>query len=119
VNRKPLRFAALLFVPLAGIAAAGARRDAPATQPSPAPVTITIDNFNFSPKSVTIAPGTTVSWVNRDDVPHTATGKGAQPAFDSKMLDTDQKFSFTFTTPGTYDYYCKVHPQMTGRIVVK
>jgi plastocyanin len=85
----------------------------------PAPVTVAIDNFNFTPKEVTVTTGTSVTWVNHDDVPHTATAKGDSPLFDSKALDTDDKFSFTFTTPGVYHYYCKVHPHMTGTITVK
>ena len=87
-----------------------------------APTTATavgINNFNFEPKELTVTVGTTVTWTNHDDVPHTATGEGDAPAFDSKALDTDEKFSFTFKTPGSYPYYCKVHPHMTGLIIVK
>lgn len=80
---------------------------------------VAIENFSFQPSRLTIAPGTTVTWINRDDVPHTATAQGDSPLFDSKALDTDDKFSFTFNTPGTYPYYCKVHPHMTGVITVK
>jgi plastocyanin len=90
---------------------------APATQA--ASPTVAIDNFRFNPSTLTINRGSTVTWVNRDDVPHTATGKGASPAFDSNPLDTDEKFSFTFTNPGTYEYYCKVHPHMVGVVIVK
>jgi plastocyanin len=60
-----------------------------------------------------------VTWVNHDDVPHTATATGDSPAFDSGALDTDEKFSFTFKAPGTYPYACKVHPHMTGTVIVK
>ena len=87
--------------------------------PHPADVTVRIDNFTFSPAKLTIAAGTKVTWINHDDVPHTATAKGKSHAFDSNPLDTDEKFTFTFTTAGTYDYYCKVHPHMTGTIIVK
>jgi plastocyanin len=86
---------------------------------APATVSVAINDFNFQPKEVTVAVGETVTWVNHDDVPHTATAKGDSPAFDSKALDTDEKFSFTFKTPGSYPYYCKVHPHMTGLIIVK
>lgn len=89
---------------------------APATAASPR---VTIDNFAFEPKELTVAPGTTVTWVNHDDVPHTATSRNDPPAFDSKTLDTDQTYSFTFTRPGTYTYYCKVHNHMTGTVIVK
>jgi plastocyanin len=78
---------------------------------------VKIDNFTFGPQSVTIKAGTTVTWTNEDDIPHTvvATAK----AFKSKVLDTDDKFSFTFTTAGSYEYFCSLHPHMTGTIVVE
>jgi plastocyanin len=80
---------------------------------------VEIDNFSFTPNELTISVGTTVTWTNHDDVPHTATAKGKPSAFDSKALDTDGKFSFTFNQPGTYTYYCRLHPHMTGKIIVK
>jgi plastocyanin len=80
---------------------------------------ITIDNFTYSPSKLTVAAGATVTWVNRDDVPHTATSSKKPRAFDSGTLDTDQKFSHVFSQPGTYDYFCAVHPHMTGQIIVK
>jgi plastocyanin len=80
---------------------------------------IAIDNFTFDPPKLTISAGTKVTWINHDDVPHTATSTVKPRAFDSGTLDTDQKFSFVFTTPGTYDYFCAVHPKMTGQIIVK
>jgi plastocyanin len=88
------------------------------TVPTQAPK-VSIDNFKFSPAELTVPVGTTVTWVNHDDVPHTATSRNDPPAFDSKALDTDESFSFTFTKPGTYGYYCKVHTHMTARIIVK
>ena len=78
---------------------------------------VKIDNFSFSPSELTVAAGTTVTWTNQDDVPHTVVGTGG--AFKSKALDTDDKFSFTFDKAGTYAYFCGVHPMMTGKIVVK
>jgi plastocyanin len=83
------------------------------------PNQITIDNFRFSPREMTVTAGTKVTWVNNDDVPHTATSTAKPKSFDSRTLDTDGKFSHVFTTPGTYDYFCAVHPHMTGRIIVK
>jgi plastocyanin len=80
---------------------------------------IKIDNFTFDPPTLTIAAGTKVTWVNRDDVPHTATSTTRPKGFDSGTLDTDQQFFHVFTKPGTYDYFCAVHPKMTGRIIVK
>ncbi len=76
-----------------------------------------IDNFNFAPKSLSIAVGTTVTWTNRDDVPHTVTSR--EKKFGSQALDTDEHFTFTFTEPGTYAYFCAIHPIMTAEIVVK
>jgi plastocyanin len=80
---------------------------------------VTIDNFSFSPAELTVAVGTRVTWVNHDDVPHTATHSTKPRAFESGTLDTDQKYSFVFTKAGVYDYFCAVHPKMTGRITVK
>lgn len=80
-------------------------------------VTVEIANFTFSPKVVTVTPGTTVTWVNHDDVPHTATA--TKKAFHSKPLDTDDSYTFTFTTPGDYAYFCLLHPHMTGKVIVK
>jgi plastocyanin len=92
----------------------------PATQPTTlAAVTVKIENFAFTPKELDVAVGTTVTWQNADDVPHTATSKDDPQVFDSGPLDTDDKFSFTFSKPGKYAYYCKVHPHMTGVVVVK
>jgi plastocyanin len=93
---------------------------APATQPTTqAAVTVKIENFAFMPKELDVAVGTTVTWQNADDVPHTATSKDDPQVFDSGPLDTDDKFSFSFNKPGKYTYYCKVHPHMTGVVVVK
>ena len=92
----------------------------PAATTSTASVTkVSIGNFVFQPKELVVMAGTTVTWVNTDDVPHTATSSSSPPLFDSKALDTDDKFSFEFKTPGTYDYFCKLHPSMTGKVIVK
>jgi plastocyanin len=77
---------------------------------------IKIDNFNFGP-DLTIAAGTTVTWTNQDDVPHVVASDTNM--FKSKALDTDDRFSYTFTKPGTYVYYCTVHPKMTAKVVVQ
>jgi plastocyanin len=90
-----------------------------ATQPENVPNQVTIDNFRFSPSELTVAVGTKVTWVNHDDVPHTATSTTKPRTIDSGTLDTDDKFSKVFTTPGTYEYFCAVHPHMKGQIVVK
>ena len=101
--------------------APGTSKDStPATQPTTQDaVTVKIENFAFMPKELDVAVGTTVTWQNADDVPHTATSKDDPQVFDSGALDTDDKFSFTFSKPGKYTYYCKVHPHMTGVVVVK
>ena len=78
---------------------------------------VKIDNFSFSPQALTVAPGTTVKCTNRDDIPHTVVSND-KVTFKSKVLDTDESFSFTFTKPGTYDYFCSVHPKMTAKVIV-
>jgi plastocyanin len=78
---------------------------------------VNIDQFTFYPQRITVKAGTTVTWSNEDDVPHTVASSGK--AFKSKALDTRDKFSFTFTTPGTYDYFCSLHPHMTGAVMVE
>ena len=96
------------------------RVSAPISAPTSLPVAnVKIESFIFAPKDLNIRPGTTVTWQNADDVPHTATSKDDPQTFDSGALDTDDKFSFTFTKPGTFIYYCKVHPHMTGTVTVK
>jgi len=78
---------------------------------------VKIGNFSFSPKSLTVRPGATVTWANQDDIPHNVVSTGKR--FVSPVLDTDQQFSFTFREPGSYPYYCKLHPMMTGTIIVE
>ena len=104
-----LLFAAVLeTTPLAGKAA---------TQTAANPAAVRIDNFNFTPLTLVIAPGTTVTWTNADDTPHTVREKDGK--FKSAALDTDDTFSQTFTAPGEYEYFCSIHPRMVGKIVVK
>ena len=78
---------------------------------------VKIDQHAFIPQRVAVKAGTTVTWINDDDVPHTVAS--STKLFKSKALDTGDKFSFTFTTPGAYQYFCSVHPYMTGAIVVE
>jgi plastocyanin len=84
-------------------------------QPSPAEVKI--DNFVFGPQTITVPVGSTVTWTNKDDIPHTTVSTDG--LFKSKVMDTDEKFSFQFTKAGTYSYFCSVHPKMTGKVVVQ
>jgi amicyanin len=85
--------------------------------PVPIPMAVAIDNFTFNPQKLTVKAGTTVTWTNKDDIPHAVAAVNKQ--FKSKTLDTDDAFSFTFTTPGSYDYFCSLHPHMTGTVVVE
>lgn len=78
---------------------------------------IRVDNFTFAPDTATVAVNSTVTWVNKDDIPHVIASSDG--AFKSKALDTDQKYSYTFTKAGTYQYYCSIHPKMVGKIVVQ
>jgi plastocyanin len=78
---------------------------------------VTIDNFTFSPKELTVAVGTTVKFINHDDIPHTVVEKSL--SFRSKALDTDDAYSYTFATAGSFDYFCGLHPHMVGKIIVR
>jgi plastocyanin len=83
-----------------------------------APTAVSIDNFTIGPQTLTVKAGTTVTWTNKDDIPHGIAS--ADSAFTkSRALDTDDSYSFTFTTPGTYQYFCYIHPHMVGTIVVE
>ena len=91
----------------------------PIAAPAPAPKSfkVRIANFVFADQTLTIPAGATVTWVNEDDIPHTVVSAD-HATFRSKVLDTDQSFSFTFTSPGEYPYFCSIHPHMTGKVVV-
>jgi len=80
-------------------------------------VEVKIDNFSFSPQTLTIKPGTTVIWTNRDDIPHTVVSD--DKVFKSKVLDTDEKFTYTFDKAGNFPYFCSVHPKMTAKVIVQ
>ena len=86
-------------------------------QSSAATSEVKIDNFSFGPQTLTVPVGATVTWTNRDDIPHTSVSTDG--VFKSKVMDTDEKFSYTFTKAGTYPYYCSIHPKMTGQVVVQ
>ncbi|HZZ90627.1 MAG TPA: cupredoxin family copper-binding protein [Caulobacteraceae bacterium] len=91
-----------------GVAIAGA---APGAKP------VAIENFTFGPPVLTVAAGTTVTWTNEDDIPHTV--RAVDNAFHSKAMDTADSYSFTFAKPGVYSYFCSLHPKMVGKVVVK
>ena len=107
-SRVATAFGVVLLVAAATFAA----RSAPT-----ADAEVDIDQFTFLPQRITVKAGTTVTWSNEDDVPHTVAS--SSKVFKSKALDTGDKFSFTFTTPGAYQYFCSVHPYMTGAVVVE
>jgi len=86
-------------------------------QQKPETAEVKIDNFSFAPGTLTVPVGTTVTWTNRDDIPHTVVSTDG--AFKSKALDTDEKFSFTFGKAGSYPYFCSIHPKMTGKVIVQ
>jgi plastocyanin len=104
VSVAALLFAAMPESPSAGEAAASS-------------AAVRIDNFNFTPPTLVVAPGTTVTWTNVDDSPHTVREKDGK--FKSAALDTDDTFSQTFSAPGEYEYFCSIHPRMVGKVVVK
>ena len=89
----------------------------PAASAQAADAEVQIDQFAFAPQRVTVKAGTTVTWINDDDIPHTIAS--SSKSFKSNALDTKDKFSFTFATSGTYEYFCSLHPHMTGTIVVE
>jgi plastocyanin len=78
---------------------------------------VKIDNFSFAPSTLTVKAGTQITWTNSDDIPHTVVSDDR--TFKSKVLDTDEKFTFTAAKPGTYSYFCSIHPKMTGKVVVE
>lgn len=86
-------------------------------RPSAPTSQVKIDNFSFGPQTLRVSVGTTVTWTNRDVVPHTVVSTGG--VFKSKVRDTNEIFSYTFSKAGTYPYHCSVHPKMTGKVVVR
>ncbi|MGC2694910.1 MAG: cupredoxin family copper-binding protein [Candidatus Angelobacter sp.] len=81
------------------------------------PAEVKIDNFVFSPNQITVPVGSTIRWTNHDDIPHNVVSE--DKSFKSKVMDTDEAFTYTFTKPGTYTYFCSIHPKMTGKVVVQ
>jgi plastocyanin len=116
---KTLKAGALAFA--LGLATlTGARAAGPAFAAQAAATagpSVKIDNFVFGPQALIVTVGTTVTWVNQDDIPHTVVAD--DKSFKSRVLDTDERFSFTFTRAGEYGYFCSLHPHMTGKVIVK
>ncbi len=115
-NARLVVCAATVVLVAAGFGLFAVKESKAADQPA-SNTEVKIDNFTFQPQSITVQAGTQVTWVNRDDMPHTVTTDDKM--LKSKAVDTDEKFSFTFSMPGTYKYFCSIHPKMTGEIVVK
>jgi plastocyanin len=101
----------------AGVLMMSVAADMARAVPAPASAAVTIGNFTFKSQVLTVKPGTTVTWTNADDIPHTVTSNAG--AFKSKVLDTGDRFSFTFAKAGQFGYFCSLHPHMTGTVIVK
>ena len=104
-------------VMIAVLLLAGSTRVTASDQSSGANADVKIDNFSFGPQTVTVHVGATVTWTNKDDIPHTTVSTDG--VFKSKVMDTEEQFSYKFTKAGMYSYYCSVHPKMTGKVVVQ
>jgi plastocyanin len=118
--RTSVFFASLVVTIAMGLGGIFAQREsftASAQEKAASTAEVKIDNFSFGPGAITVAVGTTVTWINRDDIPHTVVS--TEKVFKSKVLDTDEKFSYRFTKPGEYPYFCSIHPKMTGKVVVQ
>ena len=109
INRRDFGIAAVAAMLLPIVAARAAEE-------APDPLAVHIDNFVFQPAQLTVKFGQTVTWTNRDDIPHTVVCAGK---FRSKTMDTDGTFAFTFTAAGEYKYFCSLHPHMTGIVKVE
>jgi plastocyanin len=118
-DRAPRRRRIPLLLGAVGVASllAATLPELTATGAAAGPATINIDNFAFTPATLTVTAGTTVTWKNEDDSPHRIGDKDG--TFKSAALDTDDSFSHTFATPGVYPYICTIHPYMVGKIIVK
>ena len=113
---SPIRAALLGTLGIASLLVVGAPEHPAAGEPG-GQAAVRIDNFNFTPPTLVVAPGTTVTWTNADDSPHTVREKDGK--FKSAALDTDDTFSQTFAAIGEYEYFCSIHPRMVGKIVVQ
>ncbi len=118
--RRSVSVAILAAVLASGfVATVEGRRGFAISKQDKAPAEVKIDNFSFTPPTLTVAVGTTVTWSNRDDIPHTVVSTDDAKSFKSKVLDTDEKFSFTFSKPGAFPYFCSIHPKMTAKVIVQ
>ena len=110
----------ILSFQIAVLAAGGVMMTTVATMThaaAPPAAAVQIDNFTFEAPTLTVRPGTTVTWTNQDDIPHTVVAN--DKSFKSRVLDSDERFAFTFTRPGEYAYFCSLHPHMVGKVIVR
>jgi len=117
IQKERYLAAAVLIAAIATAVVSAARASANSETDS-AKSEVKIDNFSFAPGQLTVTKGTTIEWVNRDDIPHTVVSDD-KTTFKSKPLDTDDRFSYTFSKEGTYTYFCSIHPKMTAKVIVK
>jgi plastocyanin len=119
-SKRALWIFAAAVIAVAGFISIAGTQKGLAARPGgpPGGIEVKIDNFTFGPASLTVAAGTTVTWTNKDDVPHTVVSDD-KATFKSKALDTGDQFSYTFAKPGKYQYFCSVHPKMTAEVVVQ
>jgi plastocyanin len=117
--RRGLFIAVLTAALVLGVMATSSKMEVASAQQKAETTEVKIDNFSFGPATLTVPVGTTVTWINRDDIPHTVVSSDDPKTFKSKVLDTDEKFSFTFSKAGTYPYFCSIHPKMTGKVIVQ
>jgi plastocyanin len=115
ITRRGALLAAATSIMLTAVVLPGSAQTAP---PAVTSAHVSIDNFTFTPQTLTVKAGTTVTWTNRDDIPHGIASDNKAFA-RSKPLDTDDSYSVTFTTPGTFKYFCFIHSHMTGTIIVE
>ena len=117
--RRRVSIGAFVAALVLGLAGLGVRAETVSVnaQAKPETMDVKIGNFSFGPPELTVTAGATITWTNRDDIPHTVVSP--DKVFKSKVLDTDERFSFTFNTPGTFLYFCSIHPKMTGKVVVR
>jgi len=113
---RRLRPVLAVAVIAAVVMGAASRRSRASAESAPLVAEVKIDNFTFEPQELIVKAGTKITWTNRDDIPHTVVSSDL--IFKSKTLDTDDTFSFTPAKPGTYEYFCSIHPKMTGKILV-
>jgi plastocyanin len=120
---SPWLLAAIVFVLMLSSASAsalgnsGAAQTASGAASTDSSAEVKIDNFAFTPATITVKAGTQVTWINHDDIPHTV--DSTEGKFKSAALDTDDKFQFRFTESGEYPFFCRMHPKMTGKVIVQ